>query len=54
MTRAVGGTIINEFKTFIGDFRAVVFSSLAIVEIVANVEVRLRDNAIITRGTGFF
>jgi hypothetical protein len=54
VTRAAGGTITNEFKAFAGDFRAVVSSSLAIVEIVANVEVRLRDNAIIAQGTGFF
>ena len=54
MTRAAGGTIADEFKAFAGDFRAVVSSSLAIVEIVANIEVRLRDNAVIARGTGFF
>jgi len=47
VTRAIGGTIINEFKAFTGDFRAVVSSSLAIVEIVANVKVRLRDNVVI-------
>jgi hypothetical protein len=47
VTRAVGGTIADEFKAFVGDFRAVVSSSLAIVETVANVEVRLRDNAVI-------
>jgi hypothetical protein len=54
VTRAVGGTIIDEFKAFAGDFRAIISSSLAIIEIVANVEVRLRDNAIIAQGTGFF
>ena len=47
MTRAVEGTIADEFKAFTGDFRAVVSSSLAIVEIVANVKVRLRDNVVI-------
>jgi hypothetical protein len=54
VTRAVGGTIVDEFKAFIGDFRAVISSSLAIVEIVANIKVRLRDNAIIVQGTSFF
>jgi hypothetical protein len=54
VTRAAGGTIADEFKAFTGDFRAVVSSSLAIVETVANVEVRSRDNAVITQGTGFF
>jgi hypothetical protein len=48
VTRAAEGTIADEFKAFAGDFRAVVSSSLAIVEIVANIKVRLRDNAIIT------
>ena len=47
MTRAVEGTIADEFKAFTGDFRAVVSSSLAILEIIANVKVRLRDNTII-------
>jgi hypothetical protein len=54
VTKAVEGTIADEFKAFKGDFRAVVSNSLAIVETVANVKVRLRDNAIITQGTGFF
>ena len=54
MIEAVGGTIADEFKAFTGDFRAVVSSSFGIVETVANVKVRSRDNAIITQGTGFF
>jgi hypothetical protein len=36
---------MDEFKAFIGDFGAVASSSLAIVEIVVNVKVRLRDRA---------
>ena len=47
MTRAVKGTIINEFKAFISDFKAIISSSLAIIEIVANIKVRLKDNVII-------
>jgi hypothetical protein len=47
VTRAAGGTITDEFEAFAGDFRAVVSSSLAIVETIANVKVRLRDNAVI-------
>jgi hypothetical protein len=54
VTRAVEGTIADEFKAFTGDFKAVISSSLAIVKIVANIKVRLRDNAIIAQGTGFF
>jgi hypothetical protein len=57
VTRAAQETIADEFKAFIGDFRAVVSSSLAIVETVANIEVRSKDNAGIMRaggGIGFF
>ena len=41
MTRAARGTITDEFKAFIDDFRAVSLRSLAIVEIAANVKVKL-------------
>jgi hypothetical protein len=36
---------MDEFKAFAGDFGAIASSSLAIVEIVVNVEVRSRDKA---------
>jgi hypothetical protein len=48
VTRAVIRTVANEFKAFTSDFRAVAFSSLAIVEIIVNINVRLRDRARIT------
>jgi hypothetical protein len=38
--KVVEGTITDEFKAFIDDFRAVSLRSLVIVEIAANVKVR--------------
>jgi hypothetical protein len=45
VTGIVGGTIIDELKGFVGDFRAIVSSSLAVVKIIVDVEVGSRDKA---------
>ena len=41
MIKVIEGTIIDEFKAFINDFKAVSLRSLATVKIAANIEVRL-------------
>ena len=51
MIIAVGGTIADEFKAFIDDFRAVSLRSLAIVKTAANIKVRLIKKEGIIKGT---
>jgi hypothetical protein len=45
VTSIVEGTIIDELKAFVGDFGAMVSSSLAVVKTMVDIEVGLRDKA---------
>jgi hypothetical protein len=49
--KAVKGTIIDEFKAFTNDFRAVSLRSLAMAKIAANIKVRLIKKKGIIKGT---